>query len=92
MGRSNENQTKITRMQVNSVIVVEATKEHELKTTRDKSSQNKIGKPGDVILGGEVSIPLGMYKAERDESGKMVNVEFLGKVEKSDKKETVEER
>ena len=89
MGRSNENQERISAA---CGEIVKDLKEKGLKSNSEKAVQHKIPRTGDIILGGEVSIPLGIYKAERDENGKMVNVEFLGKVEKLDKKEVVEER
>lgn len=89
MGRSNESQE---RLKVVCGEMVKNLEEKGLQSNSKKATQNKLPEYGDIILGGEVSIPLGIYKAERDESGKMVNVEFLGKATKSNKKETVEER
>ncbi len=89
MGRSNESQERI---KVVCAEMVKDLNEKGLKSNSEKSTHNKIPEYGDIILGGEVSIPLGVYRAERAENGKMVNVEFLGKAVKSSKKESVEER
>ena len=89
MGRSNENQERIKAVCGEMVTNL---KEKGLKSNSKKAVQHKIPENGDVILGGELSIPVGICKIAKDENGKIVDVEFLSKTAKSNKKEAVEER
>lgn len=84
MGRSNESQKRI---KIVSAEIVKETKAHELKASKAKAAQKLLPEYGKEMPEGEISIPLGNFKAQRDDNGKIVNVKFLGKTAKKAEKE-----
>ena len=83
MGRSNENPKKLILN--GGQIYNNDEKTISLKMPPSKSKKYEIVEKGKEFPEGEVVIKLGNFKAEKDENGKIINVEYL-----SQQKEEVE--